>query len=137
VELRLYAYPQHAFFVELDLLCGQAASRWAALAAIARVVAEEAPQGRVELWDFYGYNEVTAEPVAGRNPTYWQDPGHFNFEMGGMMLADMFGGVPRGRLGRRIVPGEVEEAYRAFLEERDRYLASHTRFYDDLRAVMP
>jgi len=137
VELRLFAYPQHALFVELDMLCGQAAGRWAALAAIARVVAEEAPRGRVELWDFYGYNEMTGEPIAGRSPRYWQDPEHFNFEMGGIMLADMFGGAPRGELGRRIVPGSVDEAYRAFLEDRDRYLAQHPRFYEDLRAVLP
>jgi hypothetical protein len=137
IELRLVAYPQHALFVELDLLCGQAAKRWAAVAAIARVVAEEAPRGGVELWDFYGYNEVTGERIAGRSPTYWQDPEHFNFEMGGMMLSDMFGGTPHGRLGRRIDPGSVDEAYRAFLAGRARFLANHPRFYDDLRAVLP
>ena len=47
------------------------------------------------------------------------------------------GGAPEGKLGRRIVPGNVDEAYRAFLEGRDRYLANHPRFYEDLRAVLP
>ena len=102
----------------------------------ARVVAEEAPQGGVELRDFYGCDESTGEPIAGRDPVYWQDPEHFNFEMGGAMLADMFAGVPRGALGRRREPGSVADAYRAFLEGRDRYLATHRRFYEDLRAVL-
>ncbi|MCC7485784.1 MAG: hypothetical protein IT529_12465 [Burkholderiales bacterium] len=137
VELRLVAYPQHALFLELDLLCGYTASRWAALAAIAAVVAEEAPRGGVELWDFYAYNDTTGEPVAGADPVNWQDPEHFNHEVGAAMLAEMFSGGAAGRLGRRIDPGSVAGAYQAFLEGRERFLAARPRFYDELRAVLP
>lgn len=136
IELRLLANPPHALSLELDLLCGQSAPRWAALAAIARLVAEEAPQGGVALWEFYGYNAVTGEAIAGRNPKYWQDPEHFNFEMGSLMLADMFGTASEGAIGRRVGPDGVPAAYRAFLAGRDRYLREHPRFYEELRASL-
>jgi hypothetical protein len=134
--LRLFAYPYHALSLELDLLCGQEAQRWAALAAIAQVVAEEAPRGGVELWEFFGYNEFTGERVVGRHPQFWQDPAHFNHEMGSLMLADMFGGVPAGKLGRRLARGGVPAAYGDFLTGRKRFLAEHPWLYDELRATL-
>ena len=136
VELRLFAYPYHALSLELDFLCGQHAERWAALAAIAQVVAEEAPRGGVELWEFFGYNELMGEGVAGRHPQFWQDPAHFNHEAGSLMLSEMFGGLPAGRLGRRLGPQDVPQAYREFLAGRDRFLSEHPGFYEELRATL-
>ncbi|MBI3917636.1 MAG: hypothetical protein HY322_11585 [Betaproteobacteria bacterium] len=136
IELRLFAYPYHALSLELDFLCGQDAQRWAALAAITQVVAEEAPHGGVELWEFFGYNEVTGERVVSRHPQFWQDPAHFNHEMGSLMLADMFGSQSVGRLGRRLAPGGLPGAYRDFLAGRERFLAEHPWLYDELRATL-
>ncbi len=134
--LMLFAYPQHAFSLELDFLCGRVAARWGALAAMAQVVAEEAPDGSAQLWTFYGYNPVTAEGITGRQPAYWQDPEHFTYRMGGLMLSDMFGGSASGMIGRRLTPGGVADSYQVFLAGRDRYLAANPRFYDELRAVL-
>jgi hypothetical protein len=134
--LMLFAYPQHALSLELDLLCGRLAARWEALAAMAQVVAEEAPDGGAQLWTFYGYNAVTGEGIAGRQPSYWQDPEHFTYRMGALMLADMYGGSAVGTIGRRITPDAVADAYRIFLADRDRYLVAHPRFYDELRAAL-
>jgi len=136
VELKLVAYPRHALLLELDFLCREGASFWGALEAMARVIAEEAPDGSAQLWSFYGYNEVTGESLSGRQTKYWQDPEHFTHEMGALMLGDLFGGAAQGKVGRRIVAGGAGEAYRAFLEERDRYIAAHPRFYDELRAAL-
>lgn len=136
VELRLFAYPQHALSLELDFLCGQSAPRWAALTAIAQVVAEEAPHGGVELWEFYGYTPMTGESVAGREPVYWQDPEHFNHELGSLLLADMFGGLSEVGTGRRVTPESVAEDYRALLSSRERYLHEYPWFYDELRAAL-
>ena len=136
IELRIVAYPQHAMFLELDLLCGRGDEHWARVGAIAQVIAEEAPRGNVELWDFLGFNEVTGETIAGRAPVYWQDPEHFNYEVGNVMLADMFGGVAHGRLGRRIAAGEANDAYHEFLTGRDAFIAQHPGFYEDLRALL-
>jgi len=137
VELRLFAYPQHALSLELDFLCGQAAARWQALAAVAQVVAEESPDGRTQLWAFYAYNEITGEAITRRKqPVYWQDPQHFNYEMGSLMLADMFGTTGRGRIGYRVTPEIMEESYRALLAGRDSYLRAHPDFYKELRASL-
>lgn len=136
VELRLLAYPKHALSLELDLLCDQDAARWRALAAVAQAVAEESPDGGTQLWAFYAYNEITGEPIAGRKPVYWQDPEHFNYEMGSLMLADMFAPTGRGRIGYRVTPENVVESYRAFLAGRDSYLRAHPGFYEELRASL-
>ena len=135
IELRIFAYPLHALAWELDLVCGRGTERWAALAAMAQVIAEEAPDGGVQLWMFYDYNDVTGESIAGQ-PVYWQDSEHFNYEMGTLMLADLFGGAAEGKLGRRVTAGGAADAYRAFLASRDRYIATHPRFYDELRATL-
>jgi hypothetical protein len=135
IELRLYAYPSHALSLELGFLCGDDGERWAALAAIARVVSEEAPDGSVQVWAFYPYNELTGERVIGREPANWQDPDHFNYELGAVMLADMFGGGS-GTFGRRLTADNVEAVRREFLASRDRFLAAHPGFYDDLRATL-
>lgn len=136
VALRLFAYPHHALALELDLLCGQFAARWAALAAIARLVEEEAPDGSVQLWSFYDYNAVTGERVVGREPLYWQDPDHFNHEMGALLLADLFGTPVKQSFGRRLTAANFAEARRALLTSRARFLAGEPAFYDDLRATI-
>lgn len=135
-ELMIYIYPQHALWIELDILCGRFASRWDAIDEMARVVAEEAPDGSAQLWLFYGFNAVMGEEILGGQSKYWQDPAHFSYPLGTLMLSDMFGGSATGTIGRRIMPGDVAGAYRDFLEGRDRYLAAHPRFYDELRAVL-
>lgn len=136
IELRIFARPLHALSLELDLLCGRLAEDWAALGAVARLIAEEAPQGGIELWEFYNYNERTGEPVIGRDPANWQDPTHFNYEMGSVMLADMFSGGVEGAFGRRLKPDGMVDAYLAFLKGREHYLAQHPRFYEELRSVL-
>jgi len=136
IELRFFVYPQHALLQELDLLCGRDTGRWQVLAAMARVVAEEAPDGSAQLWLFHGYNDVTGEGIAGTPPRYWQDPEHFNYEMGALMLADLFGGAPVGAIGRRLTPADIADAHRAQRDGRDRYLAAHPGFYGELRAAL-
>ena len=136
VALRLAAYPHHALALELDFLCGTFAARWAALAAIARVVEAEAPDGSVQLWAFYDYNAVTGERVVGREPAYWQDPDHFNHEMGALLLADLFGTPSQQSFGRRLTTANMAEAQRALLASRARFLAAQPAFYDDLRATL-
>ncbi|HUL40334.1 MAG TPA: hypothetical protein VLV32_00265 [Burkholderiales bacterium] len=136
IELRLYFPPVHALSLELDFLCGTYAQRWAAMAAIARVVAEAARHGNVELWEFYGYNDLTGEPVIGHKAVYWQDPYHFNYELGSFLLADMFGDRAVGRLGRRILPGNIIDAYNEFLASRAKFLATHPGFYSELRTTL-
>jgi hypothetical protein len=134
VELRLFAYPSHALSLELEAVCGGWDERWAALASIAALV-ERAP-GNVQLWEFYGYNEWTGEPVVGGNPVYWQDPEHFNFEFGGFLLDAMFGGpgMPPG-LGRRVMVAGLPQAYQQFVAGRSAWLAGHPQLLGELRTL--
>jgi hypothetical protein len=134
VELRLFAYPSHALSLELEAVCGGWSERWAALAAIAALV-ERSP-GNVQLWEFYGYNDWTGEPVVGANPVNWQDPEHFNFEFGSYMLDAMFGGagMPAG-LGRRVTVAGLPLAYQAFAAGRSEWLARHPGLLAELRSL--
>jgi len=136
IELRLFFPPEHALLLELHFLCGTETRRWADMAAIARVVAEEAQNGDIQLWEFYGYNDWTGESVVGHKTVYWQDPYHVNYELGSLMLAEMFGNRPEGKLGRQITPDNVAKAYHEFLASRTRFLETHPGFYSELRTTL-
>lgn len=88
VELVLFAYPKHAYLLELDHSCGGQETEWQTMKQISAFIEAESA-GQVRAWQFYGYNDVTAEPVRKRRG-YWQDAKHFNFEVGNLMLDDMF-----------------------------------------------
>jgi hypothetical protein len=71
---------------------------------------------------------------------YWQDPEHFNHEMGDLMLDEIFGQRPdraQRLIGRRVSLRELEQRVPAFWEERTRFIQSHPWFYQQLRALLP
>ena len=133
VEVVLVVYPRHAMALEIELLCGDATQRWAKIEALARVVADESPGGNAALWVFDDYDAVSGERVLGREPVYWQDPAHFNWEVGTRMLAAIYGG--KTGFGERIKPGGASAAYARLLERRAAFLAQTPWFYEDLRAL--
>jgi hypothetical protein len=139
VELRLVVYPQHVYNLELDALCGRGLDRWDALDQMARAV-EEASGGSnlVQLWEFFGYNELTGEPVSP-GMKLWQDPQHFNVEIGNLMLAEMFDGQRTGQpvIGRRVVPGALADAQRRYDAGRRRFIDAHPWFYPGLNRLLP
>lgn len=139
IELRLVIYPQHAYNLELDALCGDTLDRWDALEQMAEAV-EKASGGSnlVQLWEFFGYNEITGEPVSP-DMKYWQDPQHFNVEVGDMMLAEMFGAPQAGHpvLGRHVVPGTQDAARRRFESARRAFIEANDWFYPGLARVLP
>jgi hypothetical protein len=64
---------------------------------------------------------------------YWQDPEHFNYEVGNRMLADMFdksGNKPE--FGHRLGSSNIEADYGDFLRRRSEYLKHHPEFNADL-----
>ena len=140
-ELAFVIYPKHALSLELDFACGDARARWRDIAAIAQAVAEESAQDANQhsagVWVFDGYDALRAESVAGREPVYWQDPEHFNFELGARMLATIYNGAGVGEpaFGARVLPGNVDDLYRQLLEQRQQYLAANAGFYGELRAL--
>jgi hypothetical protein len=61
---------------------------------------------------------------------------HFNFEMGNMMLADMFGKNPEGpKFGHPITTKNIEADFRYFLQERTEYLQYHPEFHTDMQTL--
>jgi hypothetical protein len=132
IELVLFAYPQHAFSLELDNQCGDQDLHWRAMKQIASLIEAEAKPDQVRAWQFYSYNDITTEPI-GTTAKYWQDSMHFNFEMGNRMLADMFGENPDGpKWGRLITTNSIEADFRDYLQGRSEYLQYHPEFHADL-----
>ena len=135
VELVLFAYPHHVYNEEWDRQCGDEIIHWQAMKQIASLIEAEAKPDQVRAWQFYGYNAITTEPI-GMTAKYWQDSRHFNFEVGDMMLADMFsetGNKPE--FGRPLVSSSIEADYRDLLKERAEYLEQHPEFFAELKKI--
>lgn len=136
VELVLFAYPSHAYSLELSKQCGEINERWEAMKQIAALIEKESA-GAVSAWHFYGFNDTTAEPIGAMTAKYWQDPEHFNFEMGNMMLADMFDKTRnKPELGHRLNSNSIEADYREFLQKRTEYLQRHPEFQANLQKLL-
>ena len=136
VELVLFAYPFHAYSLELSMQCDEFIERWQAMKQIAALI-EKASAGTVSAWHFYGFNDTTSEPIGAAAAKYWQDPEHFNFEMGNMMLADMFDKTRnKPEFGHRISSSSIEADYRDFLQMRSDYLQHHPEFHAELNKLL-
>jgi len=135
VELVLFAYPHHAYNEEWDRQCGEEVAHWHPMKQIVKLIEAEATPDQVRAWQFYGYNDITAELI-GTTAKYWQDPRHFNFEVGNMMLADMFNEtLNKPEFGRPLVSKNIEADYQDLLQERAEYLQNHPKFYEELKKI--
>lgn len=135
IAVKLVVYPRHALPVELEYQCGIRQGRWGALAQIAALV-ERDTQGLVEVWDFEGYHGIGTEIISGAPGVYWQDPAHFNYEFGNVMLDEMFA-VKQPLIGLRITPTNL--AARADEERKARatYIGNHPEFLQQLESLLP
>jgi hypothetical protein len=132
IELAFFIYPQHAYSLELDNQCGDQDTHWRAMQQIAKLIEAEATPDQVRAWHFYGFNEITTEPI-GTTAKYWQDSMHFNFEMGDVMLKEMFNEVhDKPKFGHLLAANSIEADFRDFLRERDEYLQYHPEFLANL-----
>jgi hypothetical protein len=63
----------------------------------------------IELWDFYGYDTYSTEPVpAGRRAMQWFiDPEHYTHALGDIVLRRIFAGTD-GSFGVRLTPQNIE-----------------------------
>ena len=144
VTLRLAVYPRHVLSIETDYLCGRQMERWRALWHLARFLEEHPPAApaSVEIWDFQGYGPYTTEPVVPTLMAYWQDPEHFNFEFGNVMLDWMFGRVPSAAsgvdgLGYRVTTATLAARYEWFSRQRIAYLERHPGTWTTLARMLP
>ena len=91
VNVKLVVYPNHAMWMELLMGCGDILGRWRSLYDIAKLVEQvNTMHSLVELWDFQGTSDILTERIRNNEVKYWQDIGHFNYEMGDVMLDVIF-----------------------------------------------
>ncbi|MDX8386640.1 MAG: hypothetical protein R8M11_09035 [Gallionella sp.] len=128
VELVIFAYPKHAYLLELEKQCGGQEAEWQNMNQIASMIDADS-EGKYRAWQFYGYNDVFAQPVR-KTTGLWQDARHFNFEVGNLMLADMF---DQSRPPTYARPLDMK--YSDFLNERKAYLLLHPEFKAEMRKV--
>ncbi|MBK9160878.1 MAG: hypothetical protein IPM27_04855 [Nitrosomonadales bacterium] len=135
IAMKLVVYPRHALSFELEYQCGERQARWDALRQIA-ALADDMGDAQVEVWDFEGYHALGTVPISDKVDIYWQDPAHFNYEAGNLMLDEMFGLKPP-QLGMRLNAGNVDARAEAERQARARYLAAHPEFLQQLQNLLP
>lgn len=135
IVLKLVVYPRHSLSIEQQYQCGTRQARWDALAQIVSVV-EAAQSNLVEVWDFEGYHAIGTEKISDEPGVYWQDPEHFNSEMGNIMLDEMFGLKP-AQLGMRMSFANISARAEVERKARMAYLAEHPEFLKQLETLLP
>lgn len=136
-QVKLVVYPFHSLWMEL-LMCEGVMERWHYLYRFASVVdGFNQAGGNIELWDFQGMSSHITEKVRNNQMKDWQDFGHFNYEMGDVMLdtlyhkplappvpgEDEFGVL----LTRESIPGRF---YR-FFDKRREFIQNNPWFIQD------
>ena len=136
-ELSIVIYPYHTHLLEIF----QDADLWPLFEEWKRAlvrIAAEADQGRdvssVQLWDFSGYNEISAEqvpaPADRKTATRWYwEAGHFKKELGDVMLARMFAAPDISTdagIGVKLTLENVEQQIERIRQQRAWYLAAHS-----------
>jgi hypothetical protein len=137
-ELKVVIYPYHAHLLEIFHEAGlwPVFEEWKrALARIAAEANRSRNVPRIQLWDFSGYNAISAEPVpdpADRTTAtrwYWE-AGHFKQELGDVMLQRMFSETDRladAVIGVKLTPENVEKEIQRIRQQRAWYRATYGR----------
>jgi len=134
ITVKLVLYPRHALFFEQEYQCGNRESRWKALTQIASEI-EKVGGDKIELWDFEGYHEIGTETITEAPNALWQDPGHFNYEVGDIMLDEMFGLKPQN-MGELITAKNVPLRAERENKRRELYLQKHPEFLTQLESML-
>lgn len=141
IEVKLVIYPLHALWMEMATACRDAVAlgRWQYLRQMAAAVEQAGLRGgQVELWDFQGFSSFMTERIRDNQTRYWQDHGHFNYEMGDVMLDTIFHRRVSGLaldgdvFGVALTAQSVRRRFDAFYEARQRFIERNPWFVEDL-----
>lgn len=136
VSVRLVVYPRHAMPVELEYLCGARQARWKILSRIVAMTDSLADMGpAVEVWDFEGFHKIATERISEAPAVFWQDPAHFNYEYGNIMLDEMFG-RSAALYGARLTSRNMMARQEAERDARDAYIRLHPEFDVQLMSLL-
>lgn len=137
-ELHIIIYPYHAHLLEIFHETGlwPVFEEWKR--TLVRITADANRSrnvSRIQLWDFSGYNAISAEPVPepeDRTTTtrwYWE-AGHFKQELGDVMLRRMFAEPDRitnTTIGVKLTPENIELEIQQIQRQRSWYQAAYNR----------
>jgi len=143
IQLRIVVYPRHVVGAEAEYLCGEELQRWRMMYRIGEYIElhRPAPPASAEVWEFQGYGPEFSEPLGGGVLVYWQDPIHFNPELGNAMLDAMFaasaGSDPVTGFGYRVTSATLGARYQWLSEQRAAYLKAHPETWDTLMRLVP
>ena len=142
INVKLVVYPYHALWMELLMNCGETVQRWQSLYAIAMLVDEiNQNHALIELWDFQGTSDMLTERIVNNKVKYWQDHGHFNYEMGDAMLDVIFNQrsvkseSSQDQFGVLLTKSSVVERFKSFIENRNNFVQRNPWFVDDLKKL--
>lgn len=146
VEMHLVIYPYHAHLLETFYSLGlwPQFEEWKrALARLAAEAGRDLHAPVVRLWDFSGYNAISAErvPDAEDRKTgtrwYWE-AGHFKQELGDVMLRRMFAAPSASdpAIGVQLAMDNMEQATERLRQERAWYERSHASEVAAIRGLI-
>lgn len=135
IALKLVVYPRHVLSFEQEFQCGTRHARWEKLARIVSMVQQES-DGSAAVWDFEGYHEIGIEPISDAPGKYWQDPEHFNYEFGNIMLDEMFG-IASPTMGAKLTPVTLQQREEKERKDRAAYLDNHPEFIRQFESLLP
>jgi len=144
LDLRIVIHPRHAYFYEKLVQCGGVPEHWKRVWWIAKVVEDAAGNARrIPIWYFTPYHELLVEPVPrSGHMKYWQDAGHYNYELGDAILDLVYGSRHPDRdnvsaLGFQVSTANLVEHYARVHRERSAFLAANPGFLAELAELMP
>ena len=118
--------------------CGDIKERWQYLYQIANVAdSVNKNSGLIELWDFQGTSEMLTERIVNGHVKYWQDIGHFNYEMGDAMLDMIYEGKTANlshfsdNFGVILTPASIIDRFYSFFKNRKVFLEQNPWFLED------
>lgn len=130
IELRIFVYPTHALWLEKYAICGEYKNYWSVLNSIVQTIEKEG--GNSEIWEFNRYNDYTGETITGQKAFYWQDPEHFNFEFGNLIMDAIFSGRVNDNFGSRLTSKNISSSYNSYLISRDKFIHNNADFLTTL-----
>lgn len=135
IVLKVFVYPRHALSFEQEYQCGTRQVRWDTLKQVVSAVEAE-KSNLVEVWDFEGYHAIGTDTISDAAGANWQDPAHFNFEVGNIMLDEMFA-IKKPVFGERLTSKNMAARVAAERKQRAAYLEEHPEFLKQLESLLP
>lgn len=144
IQLKIVIYPRHVVGAEAEYLCGDGLERWHVMHRMAEYIEKHPPAApaSVEVWEFQGYGPSFAEPMGRGERNSWQDPIHFNVELGDILLDWMFGAIAVESdtvtgFGYRVSSATLGARYRWLSDQRASYLKAHPEAWETLMRLVP